>query len=105
MSAKAISPVTVVASFRLLPDRVAEVLPVVAACVTASRKEATNLSYTCRRDRDDPLHFVFVEQWRSVDAIRQHEEQPHFLALKSALEAGADGTLAVTLLEDDDRLA
>jgi quinol monooxygenase YgiN len=104
MSGNARSPVTVIASFRLLGDPLAEVLPVVAACVTASRKESTNLSYSCRRDRRDPLHFVFVEQWESVDAIRHHEEQPHFLAMKAALETGMDGSLTVTLLEDDERL-
>ncbi|MFT8719944.1 putative quinol monooxygenase [Acetobacter sp.] len=92
--------ITVVASFHLKKDHLEEVLPVVAACIKASQQEATNFSYICRRDLNDPLHFVFTEQWQSVAAIQDHEQQPHFLAMKAALEKGMEGSLSVTLLEN-----
>ncbi|EHH69558.1 putative quinol monooxygenase [Gluconobacter morbifer] len=92
--------ITVVASFYLKKDYLDEVLPVVATCIKASRQEATNFSYICRRDLNDPLHFVFIEQWQSAAAIHEHEQQPHFLAMKSALEKGMEGPLVVTMLEN-----
>lgn len=92
--------ITVVASFHLKEGHLDEVLPVVAVCIKASRREATNFSYIFRRDLTDPLHFVFIEQWQSVAAIHEHEQQPHFLAMKAALEKGMEGSLSVTLLEN-----
>ena len=92
--------VTVVASFHLRKEHLDAVLPAVTACIKASRQEPTNLFYTCRRDLNDPLHLVFIEQWQSVAAIHEHEKQPHFLAMKVAFEKGMEGTPTVTMLED-----
>lgn len=92
--------ITVVASFRLKKGHLNEVLPVITACIRASRQEATNFSYTCRRDLKYPLQFVFIEQWKSVAAIDEHEKQPHFLAMKAVLEKSTEGPLNVTLLEN-----
>ncbi|OUI87451.1 antibiotic biosynthesis monooxygenase [Acetobacter sp. DmW_043] len=92
--------VTIVASFYLKKDYLDVALPVVAACVRASCQEATNFSYTCRRDINNPLHFVFIEHWQSMEAIQEHEKQPHFLALKAMLERGSEGPLTVTFLKD-----
>ncbi|BCK75497.1 antibiotic biosynthesis monooxygenase [Acetobacter aceti NRIC 0242] len=92
--------VTVVASFHVKEEHLDAILPVMTACITASRLEATNLFYTCRRDLNDPLHFVFIEQWQSVAAIHEHEKQPHFLAMKAAFEKGMEGSPMVTMLED-----
>ncbi|MFT8421555.1 MAG: putative quinol monooxygenase [Gluconacetobacter sp.] len=97
--------VTVVAAFHINPGHLDAALPVIAACVKASRQEATNLAYTCRQDLDDPSHFVFIEQWRSVAAIHEHEKLPHFLALKALFENGLAGSLHVTLLGDVDSLS
>ncbi|MBB2203964.1 putative quinol monooxygenase [Gluconacetobacter takamatsuzukensis] len=97
--------VTVVAAFHVGPDHLDTVLPVVAACVKASRQEATNLSYTCRRDLGDPTRFVFIEQWRSLAAIRAHETLPHFLAMKALFDRGLAGPPAVTFLSDVDILS
>lgn len=97
--------VTVVAAFHIKPDHQDTALPVIAACVKASRQEATNLSYTCRRDFDDPSHFVFIEQWQSMAAIHEHEKLPHFLAMKTLFESGMAGSLHVTLLGDVDNLS
>lgn len=33
-------------------------------------------------------------------AIHEHEQQPHFLAMKAALEKSMDGPLTVTMLEN-----
>lgn len=97
---KSFQGVTVVASFHLKEGHLDAVLPVVAACIKASRQEAANFSYICRRDMNDPQHFVFIEQWQSVAAIHEHEQQPHFLAMKAAFEKSMDGPLTVTMLEN-----
>lgn len=97
--------VTVVAGFHVGHDHLDEALPVIAACVKASRQEAANLSYTCRRDIDEPSHFVFIEQWRSLAAIQVHEKLPHFLAMKALFDNGLAGSLKVTFLGDVDILS
>ncbi|MFT8675764.1 MAG: putative quinol monooxygenase [Acetobacter sp.] len=104
MPETAAKPVTVIASFHLRPEAVDDVLPVVAACIRESRKESTNRLYTCRQDSQDPLHFVFIEQWESLAAQQEHERKPHFLALKEAFSTGVAGPLDVTFLHDTDRL-
>ncbi|ACI51181.1 Antibiotic biosynthesis monooxygenase [Gluconacetobacter diazotrophicus PA1 5] len=98
-------PVTIVATFHIQDEHAEEVLAAIAACIRASRQEAANLSYTCRRDIHDPLHLVFVEQWKSLAAIEDHERQPHFLAMKAMFDQGKAGPLSVTLLQDVPALA
>lgn len=92
--------VTVVASFHVPAPHLETVLAAVGTCARASRQEKGNISYDCRRDRDNPLHFMFVEQWRSLAALQEHERQAHFLALKALFDRELAGSLAVTLLQD-----
>ncbi len=49
--------------------------------VTASRSEEGNISYRLMRDRNDPLHFAFIEVWKDEEAIRLHNESTHFKTL------------------------
>ncbi|MBO1326563.1 antibiotic biosynthesis monooxygenase [Acetobacter sp. TBRC 12305] len=97
-------PVTIIASFRLKPEAVDHVLPIVAECIRQSRKESANRFYTCRQDSQDPLHFVFIEQWQSLETQREHELKPHFLAMKAAFSTALAAPMDVTFLFDTDRL-
>tara|TARA_E500000318_G_scaffold101690_1_gene105357 strand:+ start:3357 stop:3653 length:297 start_codon:yes stop_codon:yes gene_type:complete len=46
--------------------------------VEPSRNEDGNVRYELFEDQDDPGHFVFVEEWSSIDAqARHHEHAPH----------------------------
>mgnify|MGYP001299657989 CR=1 FL=1 len=100
----AAKPVTIVASFRLKAQSADHVLPIVADCIRESRKESTNHFYTCRQDSQDPLHFVFIEQWQSVAAVQEHEKTPHFLAMKTAFSTALAAPVDVTFLTDSDLL-
>ena len=42
--------------------------------------------YVLHRDSQNPSLFVFVEHWRSEQALKQHMQTPHFKALAQALD-------------------
>ncbi|WP_428488218.1 putative quinol monooxygenase [Rhodopila sp.] len=64
------------------------------ACVEPTRAEAGNEMYVLHRDAQDPLLFVFMEHWKSQQALDQHMQTPHFKALTQAL----DGKLAQPMI-------
>jgi len=45
-----------------------------SSLVEPSRKEEGNIRYDLFEDQDTPGHFVFVEQWASVETRTRHHE-------------------------------
>lgn len=79
-------PITVIATFHIRPEHEKAALDAIQHCVAASRHEQANLSYQCHRDVSSPNIFVFVERWRSPEALAAHETTPHFRAMAQVFE-------------------
>lgn len=53
----------------------------------ASREEAGCLGYRVFQDTEDPLAFVFVEEWADQEALEAHFRTPHIATFMSAFPA------------------
>lgn len=53
------------------------------AMVKPSQGEPGCLKYVLHRTPDDPKTFWFVEEWKSDQALDEHNQTPHYLALKA----------------------
>lgn len=51
-----------------------------------TREEEGNISYVLHQDIYNPLTFVILEEWKSEDAIRFHQQTPHYLTFKEELK-------------------
>lgn len=62
-------------------DKVELVLPFYEELVEKTKKEIGCISYELYRDIKDPSHFIFIEEWRDVNALDAHVESEHFKRL------------------------
>ena len=68
------------------------------ACVGPTRQEAGCDMYVLHRDSQNPSLFVFVEHWKSEEALKQHMQTPHFKALAQALDGKLTQPIRVHVL-------
>ena len=63
----------------LIPKEGAEekLIPLAEALVEETLKEEGNIDYKCLRSITDGT-FTFVEEWKSVEALSEHLNSPHF---------------------------
>jgi quinol monooxygenase YgiN len=89
--------ILVTGTVRARADAVAEVERLALEHVRRSRGEDGCLLHSVHRDVEDPLRFVFIEHWSSVEALRAHFAVPASNEFVRAAAALADGppTLAV----------
>ncbi len=59
-------------------EKRAEFLDAALVLVQESRKEKENYSYGLFQDTENPEVLTFIEEWRSLEAIKIHEETDHF---------------------------
>lgn len=69
------------------------------ACVAPTRGEAGNDMYVLHRDAQDASLFVFIEHWKSKQALDQHMQTPHFKTLAAALDGKLTQPLIVHVLQ------
>ena len=93
-------PITVIATFHILPEHENAALDAIQRCVAASRHEQANLSYQCHRDITDPDVFVFVERWTSPEALKEHETTPHFRAMADVFRTALAEPLHVRITRE-----
>jgi Uncharacterized conserved protein len=67
------------------------------AAVDATRKEEGNISYELHQDIANPKTYVFIEEWRSPEAIDSHNNSVHFLDFVKAVEGKV--SLAVNVIK------
>jgi quinol monooxygenase YgiN len=68
-----------VAIFRFAKENMDDVVAAFRALVSASRKDAGNLSYDVYRGIDDDHEFYVVEHWASPEALAEHERTEAFI--------------------------
>lgn len=91
--------ITVVAVVKAKKGQEKIVADAMAACVAASRAEATNIQYVPNRDLDDPQTFVFIERWASRQALQDHMETPHFKTLAESIKDSVAEPISLRILQ------
>jgi quinol monooxygenase YgiN len=69
--------IVVVGRVKTDADKRAELIRVGQAVATASRAESGCLGYRLYEDTEAENHFVFVEEWESDEALKQHFTTSH----------------------------
>ncbi|MDA8415312.1 MAG: putative quinol monooxygenase [Desulfobacteraceae bacterium] len=58
--------------------------------VSATRKEEGCLEYTLHQDNDNPLVFIFYENWKDESCLEKHMNSEHFRNYVSATDGMLD---------------
>lgn len=61
--------------------------------VNETRKEAGNTSYDLHQDVSNPLKYTILEDWKSQEAINEHNQSTHFNAFVTAIEGKIEGLI------------
>jgi Uncharacterized conserved protein len=75
----------------------ADIVKALHTVVDATRKEEGNISYELHQDIANPKTYVFVEVWKSPEAIDSHNNSAHFLDFVKAVEGKV--ALAVNVIK------
>ena len=68
-------------------DAIETVLPLYRELVELTRAEPLNISYELCVDREDPGHFIFLEEWPDRAALDEHCATEHFRRLVPQIDA------------------
>lgn len=88
--------VLIIATFTAKPGKGDALYDVLSRCIAPSRLEAGNIHYDLYRSAENPDAFLFHEGWKSLAAIDEHEQQPHFQALLAGVESLLAAPPAIT---------
>ncbi|TCN21183.1 putative quinol monooxygenase [Mesobacillus foraminis] len=64
-----------------------------------SKAESGNISYDYYEDPEEANSFIFVEKWKDVQAIQQHEETSHFKKFVKEIETFLSEPIYAELFE------
>ncbi len=79
--------IVVVGRVRTDADRRGELIHLGQQVAQASRAEAGCLGYRLYEDTEAENDFVFIEEWTSEEALREHFASPHVAAFMAAFPA------------------
>ena len=80
---------TIVATVTVKLEYKDDVLKAIKTVVDATRKEPGNIFYDVFEDVKNPLKFVFIETWKSQEAIDSHNKSAHFNEFVKAVDGKA----------------
>lgn len=80
------SKLKIIATIIAKPECKEEVLKIMHTVCDATRKEEGNISYILHGDIKDDSKLILIEDWKSQEAIDIHNNMPHFLAFKKAID-------------------
>jgi quinol monooxygenase YgiN len=67
------------------PEKRAELIEIGERVAVASRQESGCINYALHQDTEDENAFVFVEEWESETALREHFATPHIAQFMAAI--------------------
>ena len=76
--------IIVMGTVRLPPENLAQAKPAMRAMVDASLAEAGCLHYAYAEDVFEPGLIHVSEQWRDLEALKQHFQTQHMMAWRAA---------------------
>ena len=88
----------IVASLTIQDEKhTADIEKALHAVVEATRQEEGNISYELHQDIANPLNYIFIEVWKSQEAIDAHNQSAHFHEFVSAVDGKV--SLAVNVMK------
>lgn len=90
--------IRVVAYLQAKPGEESAVQQACETGVAPTLQEAGCKFYVLHRDSKDPSLFVFLEHWKSEQALEQHMQTPHFKTLSQALNGKLTQPMRVHIL-------
>jgi quinol monooxygenase YgiN len=86
--------VTIVANIHANPDKIDLVRAELERLIPITRAEEGCIQYDLHQDNENPVHFLFYENWESRDLWQTHMNAPHLADYMKATEgAVAEFTL------------
>lgn len=75
-------------------DRVA---PLYKELVEKTKQEEKNIEYNLFIDQDDKGHFIFIEEWADMEALKEHCRTEHFRQLVPKIDKfqSKEGTVLI----------
>lgn len=73
-----------VATLKIDPGTLGEIIEHVTPCIAETRREPGCLSYDLHQSVSDPSTLVFVERWSDRAALDAHFKTPHLEAWRNA---------------------
>lgn len=74
----------VIATFKIKPNSLANIMEVVMPCIIATRAEAGCISYELNQNLTNENELVFVERWENRAALEAHFKTPHIAAWRDS---------------------
>ena len=87
-----------IAMFTARPGKAGELRELLEGLVEPTRAEPGCLDYRLMKDREDDDRFVFIEEWRSIEALDSHFETPHLQHALSRFPELLEGELELRRL-------
>ena len=75
--------VSLVAYLYAKPEKDAELVEILKSLVAPTREEAGCIDYHLHRSNEDPLCYMFYENWTSMKDLEDHLAKPHLQPLIS----------------------
>lgn len=79
------STVTVVAKVTAKSEAIEVVKAELIKMLAPTRQEEGCIEYRLHQDHDNPVIFVFYENWKDLTCLEQHMNSPHFQAYVAAV--------------------
>lgn len=73
-----------IATLKIKPGSLPEILEAAMPCIEGTRREAGNISYDLVQSQTDENTLMFIERWVDRAALENHFTEPHFLAWREA---------------------
>ena len=68
----------ILASFKVKNDKLSDFIKLCNELIEESRKEEGCVSYHLKQNTERENYLVFVEEWKSNEAIEKHNSSEHF---------------------------
>lgn len=82
--------IKVIAKNFVKEDRVNKVLEIAKELVAATLKEEGCINYEMYQDVKNPQELIFVEEWKSIEALNAHMASEHFTRIVPSMSEHMD---------------
>jgi len=84
------STLTIVANIKATPEKVDLVKAELLKLIDVTRAEAGCINYDLHQDNDNPVHFMFYENWETRELWQAHMNNQHLADYVKATEGAVE---------------
>jgi quinol monooxygenase YgiN len=92
------------AHLRCKSDKISEFEKLLKGMLIPSRSEKGCVAYNFFQSKENPCHFVFIEEWANSDAFDNHLKSKHYTDYASNVGELLDGEKEVYFLSVDKKI-